>query len=72
MALPLNGVVKRLVKDRGFGFLADHDGTEYFFHRSACLPHHAVFDTLVETDHVTFEIDSRSQKGPRAMNVQLT
>jgi cold shock protein len=30
------GTIKRLVVDKGFGFVADHDGGEYFFHHSAC------------------------------------
>jgi len=30
-----NGTIKRLVMDRGFGFLSGEDGKEYFFHRSS-------------------------------------
>ena len=33
----MNGTVKRLVSDKGFGFVAASDGAEYFFHQSACL-----------------------------------
>ena len=33
---PMNGTIKRLVSDKGFGFIAASDGNEYFFHRSAC------------------------------------
>jgi len=29
------GTIKRLT-DKGFGFIAAPDGTEYFFHQSAC------------------------------------
>ena len=32
----LNGTIKRLVRDKGFGFIADQKGMEYFFHQSAC------------------------------------
>ena len=32
----MNGTIKRLVSDKGFGFIAAGDGTEYFFHQSAC------------------------------------
>ena len=32
----INGTVKRLVSDKGFGFVAAEDGSEYFFHQSAC------------------------------------
>ena len=30
-----NGTIKRLVRDRGFGFIRDDGGQEWFFHRSA-------------------------------------
>ena len=47
----INGTVKRLVSDKGFGFVAAEDGSEYFFHQSAC----AQFDTLREGQQVTFK-----------------
>ena len=28
------GTIKRLVRDRGFGFIRDEGGQEWFFHRS--------------------------------------
>ena len=30
-----NGTIKRLVRDRGFGFIRDEGGQEWFFHRSS-------------------------------------
>ena len=30
-----SGTIKRLVRDRGFGFIRDDNGQEWFFHRSA-------------------------------------
>ena len=30
------GTIKRIVSDKGFGFVADESGQEYFFHQSAC------------------------------------
>ena len=30
-----SGTIKRLVRDRGFGFIRDEGGQEWFFHRSA-------------------------------------
>src|SRR5919109_324749 len=32
----MNGTIKRMT-DRGFGFIATTDGTDYFFHQSACV-----------------------------------
>ena len=32
---PTTGTIKRLT-DKGFGFIATPEGTEYFFHNSAC------------------------------------
>ena len=38
-----SGTIKKLVSDRGFGFIAAEDGKEYFFHRSGT---EADFDSL--------------------------
>jgi CspA family cold shock protein len=64
----LNGTIKRLVSDKGFGFIAAGDGNEYFFHNSACAGVH--FDDLREDQSVTFE-KGQGPKGPRAENVRL-
>ena len=40
------GTVKKLVRERGFGFIQGSDGVDLFFHRSALSTE--VFDTLVE------------------------
>ena len=61
-----NGTVKRLVSDKGFGFVAAADGNEYFFHQSSCA---VPFDQLREGDSVTFET-GQGPKGPRAENVR--
>lgn len=63
-----NGTIKRLVSDKGFGFIAEAGGTEYFFHQSACRG--VRFDELREGQNVTFE-KGQGPKGPRAENVQL-
>jgi CspA family cold shock protein len=59
------GSIKKLVSDRGFGFIAAEDGQEYFFHRSGVT---GDFDALREGTKVNFEIES-SPKGPRAKAV---
>jgi cold shock protein len=60
------GRVKRIVRERGFGFIASDQGIEFFFHRSALAQ--GVFDTLVEGERVTFD-GGQTDKGPRAANV---
>ncbi len=62
-----SGTIKKLVSDRGFGFIAAEDGKEYFFHRSST---DTDFDRLQGGERVTFEIEA-SPKGPRAGHVQL-
>ena len=32
--MAMNGTIKRLVSEKGFGFVAAEDGTEYFFSNS--------------------------------------
>ncbi len=60
------GTVKKIVADRGFGFISGEDGKEYFFHRSA-IPN---FDDLRGGERVKFETEP-SPKGPRAGRVRL-
>lgn len=62
------GTIKRLVRDRGFGFILSEDGTELFFHRSALQGQ--AFDTLAEGQAVEFEVE-RGDKGPRAVNMKV-
>ena len=61
------GSIKKLVSDRGFGFIAAEDGKEYFFHRSGT---ETDVGRLQGGERVTFEIEP-SPKGPRAGRVQL-
>jgi CspA family cold shock protein len=63
----INGTVKRLVSDKGFGFIAADDGQEYFFHQSSC--NGTPFDGLHEGQAVTFE-KGQGPKGPRGENVR--
>ena len=64
----LSGTIKRLVGDKGFGFIAAGDGVEYFFHQSACTQ--TAFDQLREGQRVTFDV-GQGPKGPRGENVRL-
>jgi CspA family cold shock protein len=65
------GTIKRLVSDRGFGFIAAAGG-DIFFHHSVVADDK--FDELKEGQAVTYEIatgpDGRGRdKGPRAVSV---
>jgi len=61
------GTVKKVIAERGFGFIAAEDGKEYFFHRGG-LQASLDFDRLVGGERVAFEVEA-SPKGPRAVNV---
>ena len=61
------GTIKKLVTDRGFGFITAEDGKEYFFHRSSIEN----FDSLRGEETVTFDVES-GPKGPRANRVRVT
>lgn len=63
----MNGTIKRMVNDKGFGFIAAEDGNEYFFHQSACT--RVPFDQLHEGQAVVFD-KSQGPKGPRGENVK--
>jgi len=62
------GSIKKVVADRGFGFITADDGKDYFFHRSG-LTASLDFDRLVGGEKVQFELE-QSPKGLRAKNVQ--
>ena len=63
----LKGKIKRLIRDRGFGFISAEDDTEVFFHRSALAEED--FDALEEGTSVEFDLET-GPKGPRAVNVK--
>ena len=56
------GTIKKLVSDRGFGFIEQTDGTDLFFHRSAV--NGTSFDEMTEGQSVTYEkaMDPRRNK----------
>lgn len=64
----MNGKVKKIIRERGFGFISAEDGNEVFFHRSALEG--MSFDTLEEGDGVEFDIE-KGPKGTRAANVKV-
>ena len=63
----MRGTIKRVIRDRGFGFIRTAEGQEVFFHRSSLQS--LDFDVLKEGDSVELEVE-RGDKGPRATNVR--
>jgi cold shock protein len=56
------GTIKKLIAEKGFGFIQGEKG-ELFFHHSAV--ENGAFDTLQEGQRVTYT-EGRGPKGPRA------
>ncbi len=64
------GTIKRIVRNRGFGFIDDNQGHEYFFHRSAVQG--ISFDNMDEGQEVEFSVEREAGgRGPRADNIRL-
>ena len=62
-----SGTIKKVVADRGFGFITAEDGKDYFFHRNE-LDSTLDFDRLNGGEGVSFDVQ-QSPKGPRATRV---
>lgn len=65
----MEGTVKKLVRDRGFGFIKCPDGAEVFFHRTALQ--NLNFESLKEGEAVRFEVQ-QGDKGARAVGVRAS
>ena len=61
------GTVKKVVSERGFGFITAEDTKEYFFHRDS-LDATLNFDRLKGGEAVEFDVEA-GPKGPRATRV---
>ena len=61
------GKIKKIVRDRGFGFIRGDDGKEVFFHRSGLNA--ADYDALSEGDNVEYVVQE-GPRGARAENVR--
>ena len=66
----MTGTIKRIVRDKGFGFITPDDGSDdVFFHRSRLAPR-VPFEDLREGDQVVFQT-RQGEKGPQAFDVRL-
>ena len=64
----MNGVIKKLISGKGFGFISvAGQEKDLFFHSKALVG--VTFEELHEGDAVTFETEE-SPKGMNAVNVQ--
>lgn len=61
------GRIKKMVRDRGFGFIRGEDGKEVFFHRSGLNA--GDYDALNEGDSVEYVVQE-GPRGARAENVR--
>ena len=66
----MTGTIKTLKSEKGFGFIKDDAGREYFFHQSAIYGES--IDMLREGDSVEFTPAGGGPKGPRAEGVRRT
>lgn len=64
----MTGTVKNIQADKRFGFLRGEDGSDRFFHASACDAS-VDFDALTKGAVVAFDHEDGA-KGPRAVNVR--
>ena len=64
----MKGTIKKVIRQRGFGFITAEDGKEVFFHSSGLGEGN--FDALEEGTSVEFDIEE-GPKGPRAVNIRI-
>lgn len=67
--LPLSGVIARIFKNEGYGFIETLDGHEVYFHHSVVKPK-SFFKHLMDGLPVTF-LEEMGEKGPQASRVRL-
>ena len=60
------GIIKFVFRNKGYGFILDHDGSTIFFHASGLCG--SEFSDLREGSEVEFD-NSDSHKGPKAIGL---
>ncbi len=65
----MQGTIKKINSERGFGFIRTDTGEDVFFHNSSVAD--GGFDRLREGQQVTFETEP-SPRGPRAREVKAS
>ena len=64
-----NGTIKKLIAERGFGFIQTAEGTDLFFYRSEVQG--VEFDSLIQEQEVEFDMSSGRDGRPCAVSVRL-
>ena len=62
-APPERGIVSKLMRDEGYGFIAMEDGTEVYFHRNAV--HDMAFEEIEDGMEVSLNVEP-GENGPQA------
>jgi CspA family cold shock protein len=62
------GTIRRLIVDRGYGFIKTEEDQDLFFHRNDLQG--VAYESLQEGQEVEFEV-TRTAKGLNAANVKL-
>lgn len=66
----MTGKIKKILRDKGFGFIEPDDGSDdVFFHRSRLHPK-VQFEDLREGDEVQFQVRP-GEKGPQAFDLKM-
>ncbi len=63
------GTIRRLITDRGFGFIKTEEEKDLFFHRNELQE--VDYDSLTEGQQVEFEIEQGRGGRPQAVRVRL-
>ena len=66
----MTGEIKHLVGDRGFGFIEDADGLEYFFHARDLVAGSGSFGSLYRGQRAWFE-PVATDRGRAAVRVEV-
>jgi len=64
------GTIRRLITDRGFGFIKTEEEKELFFHRNDL--EEVEYSSLTEGQQVEFEIGQGRDGRPQAVKVRLS
>ena len=65
----MKGKIKRLIRDRRYGFIEAEDESEIFFHETGLID--MKFDSLEEGQQVQFDVE-KGEKGLKAVNLKLS